>query len=593
MSTQKDRKNESSPLRGDKRGVFSFRGDKRGVSSSRGGRSALLELLLVLALLILVNLIFSGFFFRVDMTKEKRYSLSKASKDLATKVDAVLFVKVYLEGEFPAGFKRLSQSTKEMLDEFSMYTNGNLQYEFIDPFAEADAKKTNQVIQELGSKGLQPTSVQIKKEDELSQKIIIPGAIFYYKGREIPLNLLKQQFGAAPEEVLNSSVELLEYEIANVLRTATEKKAKKIAFLDDHGELGQWEVADASAELKQFYDVSRIPLSSVPPEMLRDYTGIVIAKPTLPFSEFDKFKLDQYVMNGGKVIWLIETQIADMDSLGKETMFMTGSYDTKLDDMLFRYGVRINPNLIQDAQCNGIPILSSVSTGMPQQKILPWLFYPVAAPISNHPVVKNIDHVWFQFVNSIDTTTSKEIKKTVLLHSSPYSRVVGAPVKVDLNLARINPEPNMFNTGGNYIMALLLEGKFSSVFQYRRGAANDDALPFTDHIDNNKMIVISDGDVIRNQRKKSTGEVFPLGYDRYTQQQFGNKRFFLNCMDFLCDDSGIIEVRSKEITLRLLNKAKVKVEKLQWQFINMVVPIVLILLFGFVNAYIRKRKYAE
>ena len=548
---------------------------------------------MVLVLLVLLNLIFSGYFFRLDMTKEKRYSLSDASKKLASKVDDVLFIKVYLEGEFPAGFKRLSQSTKEMLDEFNIYSNGNLQYEFIDPFAEANSKKTNEIVQELGSKGLQPTSVQTKKEDELSQKIIVPGAIFYYKGREIPLNLLKQQFGAAPEAVINSSIELLEYEIANVLRIATQKQSKKIAFLDDHGELGQWEVADAEAELKKFYEVKRIPLSSIPPETLKEYAGVVIAKPTLPFSEFDKFKLDQYIMAGGKVMWLVETQIADMDSIGKQTYFMTGSYETRLEDMLFRYGVRINSNLIQDAQCNGIPILSSTANGTPEQKILPWMFFPISAPTSNHPIVKNIDHVWFQFANSIDTTSSKKLKKTVLLHSSPYSKIVSAPVRVDLNLARINPDPSMFKDRGNYILAVMLEGPFNSIFQYRAGAVSDPSLPYVDHIDNNKMIVVSDGDVIRNQRKKSTGEVFPLGYDRYTQQQFGNKRFFLNCMDFLCDDSGIIEVRGKEITLRLLNKAKVKKEKLQWQLVNMIAPIILILLFGFVNAQVRKRKYAQ
>ena len=281
-----------------------------------------------------------------------------------------------------------------------------------------------------------------------------------------------------------------------------------------------------------------------------------------------------------------------MDSIGKETYFMTGSYDTRLEDILFRYGVRINPNLVQDAQCNAIPILSSTRNGMPQQKLLPWMFFPVAAPTSNHPIVKNIDAVWFQFANSIDTTSNKNLKKTVLLHSSPYSRVVGAPVKVDLNLARINPDPSMFKTGGNYILALMLEGPFTSIFQYRSGAVADPSLSYKDHIDNNKMIVVSDGDVIRNQRKKSTGEIFPLGYDRYTQQQFGNKRFILNCIDFLCDDSGIIEVRGKEITLRLLNKAKIKSEKFQWQLINMIVPIVLILLFGFVNGYVRKRKYS-
>jgi ABC-2 type transport system permease protein len=553
---------------------------------------SLTELLLVLALQVLINLIFSGYFVRVDLTKEERYSLAQASKDLAGKVEDVMYVKVYLEGEFPAGFKRLSKSSKEMLDEFRVYTNGNLQYEFLDPFAEADGKKTNDIIEELSSKGLQPTSVQIKKDDEMSQKVIVPGAIFYYRGKEYAVNFLKGQFGANPEDVINSSVELLEYEIANVLRKATEKSGKKIAFLEDHGELERFDVADAVSELEQYYEVKRIPLSGIPPQELYKYAGIVIAKPTLPFSEFDKFKLDQYVMNGGKILWLIESQIADMDSLNKEPFFMSASYDLKLDDLLFRYGVRVNANLVQDIQCEAIPILSSMRNGTPQQKLLPWVFYPVAAPMNNHPIVKNIDHVWFQFVNSIDTTASQKIRKTVLLRASPYSRPVSAPVRVDLNLARVNPDPALFTKGGSP-MAVLLEGEFSSVFQYRMGASIDPSLPYKSKIDHNKMIVVADGDVIRNQRKKSTGEVFPLGYNRYTNQQFGNKRFVLNCVDYLCDDSGLIEVRGKEITLRLLNKAKMKKEKLQWQLINMITPIVLILAFGFINATIRKRRYAS
>lgn len=552
---------------------------------------SLTELGLVLGLLILLNLILTNYFFRIDLTSEKRYSLSESSKNLAAKVDDVMFVKVYLEGEFPAGFKRLRQSTKEMLDEFAAYTNGKLQYEFIDPFENADAKKANDILQELGEKGLQPTNVQIKKDDESTQKLIVPGAIFYYKGKEVPVNLLKAQFGQGPEEVINESIELMEYEIANVLRKCVETKAKQVAFIDDHGELERWDVADASNELKEFYSVTRIPLAIQTPQSLMKNDALIIAKPSMPFNEYEKFLLDQFVMHGGKILWLLESQIADMDSLGKGAMFMTGSYDLNLDDMLFKWGVRINPNMVQDLQCNAIPILSTLRNGTPQQKLLPWMFFPVTAPPQQnaHIIVKGIDPVFFQFASSIDTTSNKEVKKTILLTSSPYSRTVGAPVKVDLNMARTQPDPSMF-TAGNVPMAVLLEGRFNSLFQYRQGAKTD-ALPYKPSIDNGKMIVISDGDVIRNQRKQSTGEIFPLGYDRYTNQQFGNKRFLLNCMDYLCDDSGIIEVRAKEIKLRLLDKGKLKTERLKWQIVNMVIPIVLILIFGLTNKIIRKRKY--
>ena len=554
---------------------------------------SLTELALVVALLVLLNIILTNYFFRVDLTSEKRYSLSKSSINLAQKVDEVLYVKVYLEGEFPAGFKRLRQSTKEMLDEFAAYSGGKLEYEFIDPFDGADAKKANDVLQELGEKGLQPTNVQIKKDDESTQKLIVPGALFYYKGKEYPVNLLKAQFGQGPEEVINESIELMEYEIANALRKCLETKAKQIAFIDDHGELDKWEVADASQELKAFYSVTRIPLAIQTPQSLMQNSALIIAKPTKAFSEYEKFLLDQFVMHGGKILWLVESQIADMDSIGKNGMFMTGSYDLNLDDMLFKWGTRINPNVVQDMQCNAIPILSSMRNGTPQQKLLPWLFFPISSPSAQNPhiIVKGIDPVFFQFASGIDTTSNKEIKKTILLSTSPYSRAVSAPVKVDLNMARVQPESEMFKQG-NVPLAVLLEGTFHSLFEYRPGAKTD-ALPFKPSIDNGKMIVIADGEVIRNQRKKSTGEIFPLGYDRYTNQQFGNKRFILNCMDYLCDDSGIIEIRAKEIKLRLLDKGKLKRDRMQWQLINMLLPLALLLVFGFVNKTVRKVKYTK
>lgn len=553
---------------------------------------AITELGLVIAILIVLNLILTNYFFRIDLTSEKRYSLSPNTIKLIKKVDDVMYVKVYLEGEFPAGFKRLRQSTKEMLDEFVAYSGGKLEYEFIDPFEGADLKKANDIIRELGDKGLQPTNVQIKKDDESTQKLIVPGAIFYYKGKEYPVNLLKAQFGQSPETVINESIELMEYELANVLRKSVETSAKQVAFIDDNGELDKWDVADASQELKQFYSVTRFPLALQTPESLGKNDALIIAKPTTAFTEYEKFLLDQFVMHGGKILWLLETQIADMDSLNKSPLFMTGSYELNLDDMLFKWGVRIHAGLVQDLQCNAIPILSTMRNGNPQQKLLPWMFFPVAAPPAQnaHIIVKGIDPVFFQFVSGLDTTANKDVKKTVLLYSSPYSRAVPAPVQVDLNLARVQPDPSMFNQGSIPI-AVLLEGRFNSLFQYRPGA-RPNALPYKEFIENGKMIVVSDGDVIRNQRKQSTGEIFPLGYDRYTNQQFGNKRFILNCMDYLCDDSGIIEVRAKEIKLRLLDKGKLKSERTKWQLINMVAPLLLLVVFGGINKWYRNRKYA-
>ncbi|MBC7381977.1 MAG: gliding motility-associated ABC transporter substrate-binding protein GldG [Bacteroidia bacterium] len=553
------------------------------------------QLLLVIALVLLTNLLLSNFFFRLDLTKEKRFSLAEASKKLAARVNQPMYVKVYLEGEFPSGFKRLSRSAKEMLDEFNVYSNNNIQYEFIDPFKGGDSKKNNDIIVELSNKGLQPTNVQTKKEDEFAQKIIVPGAILYYKGREFPINFLKSQFGQNPEDVINSSIELLEYEIANALRKATKIKSKKIAIIEGHGELSRWDMAEAQAMLEEFYEVERLPLGVQVPQKLNEYAGIIIAKPTEEIPEFDKFKIDQFIMNGGKVLWLLETQLAEMDSLRSENVFMTSTYPVHVEDMLFKYGVRINTNIIQDLQCNGAPFLTGMKNGVPQQKILPWPFYPVAPGATDHPVVKGIEPVWFQFVNSIDTLNNPAIKKTVLLRSSPYSRLLSAPVRVDLNVARLDLQPEMFRrkSNGDFIMSVLLEGKFTSNFQHRVDASQTPGMLFKDEIENNKMIVVSDGDVIRNQYSKATGEIYPLGYDRFTREQFGNKKFILNCIDYLCDDIGIIEIRGKEITLRLLDKGRIKKERTFYILFNIIAPVLLILLFGVINKFIRKRKYAK
>lgn len=549
---------------------------------------------LVTAVIVLLNIVLSGFFVRLDLTKEKRYSLSSASKALAQKVEDEMYFKVYLEGEFPADFKRLSRSVKEMLDEFRVYSGNRIQYQFIDPFKDANDRQSADIVTELNAKGLIPTNVQIKKEDEFAQKILIPGAVVYYKGNEYTINFLKGQFGQAPEETINSSIEMLEYEIANLVRKATDVKVKKIAFIEDHGELERWDIAEAMSALSEFYKVERLPLSVQVPEKLNEYAGIIIAKPTQTISDFDKFKIDQYIMNGGKVLWLLETQLAHMDSLRSVDQFVTITYPTNVEDMLFRYGVRVNQNLIQDLQCNAIPILSGMRNGVPQQKLLPWPYFPVVAPASNHPIVKSVEPVWHQFVNSIDTLTNNDIKKTVLLQTSPYSRVLISPARVDLNVSRLDLQPEMFRKGpGNFITAVLLEGRFKSIFRHKVDAASDSMPNFVPEIANGKMIVVSDGDVIKNQFKQSTGEVFPLGYDRYTQQQFGNKKFILNCMDYLCDDSGIIDVRSKEVSMRLLDKGKIKKYRTQIAALNLGAPILLIVLFGLINAFVRKRKYTR
>lgn len=557
--------------------------------------SSYIRLLLVLGIIILANILSEMWFIRLDMTKEKRFTLSKASTGLAAKLDDVLYIKIYLEGNFPAGFKRLRNATRELLDEYRIASNSRIEYEFIDPFDGKDKKQISEIIEQLGAQGLFPTNVQVKQDDELSQKIVIPGALFSYKGKEYPLNLLKGQFGKGGEETINESIELLEYQISNVLRKCTVQKKKKIAFLVGNGELKSIQVADFGRELSEFYELARLDIHKNPPQKFNEFDGLVIAKPDSAFSEYDKFKIDQYIMHGGKVIWMLDMLFADMDSARNAAgEFMAYNYDLNLDDIPFKYGVRVNPVLVQDLQCNHIPIMSGYAGGQQQTKLLPWLYYPILGSSTDHPIVKNLDYVWSQFCNTIDTLPAKNIRKTVLLHTSDYTRVVGAPARVNINMTRLQPNPMGF-TQRRLPVAVLLEGDFTSVFKDRVRSVTDSSfaqLNFSPSVSNNKMIVIADGDIARNHVSKS-GDIYPLGFDKFTNQNFGNKNFMVNCVDYLCDDSGLIEVRMKEIKLRLLDRTRMKEEKLQWQLFNMVFPVVLIVLFGLMNAWSRKRKYAR
>lgn len=577
------------------------------------------EIALALAVVVVLNVLAQFISFRFDLTKEKRYTLSAASKNLARGLQDDLFVKIYLDGnELPSGFKRLRNETVDLLREFRIASGGRIGFELENPLTDKDAKTQKTILADFYEKGLQPTNIQRNKGDEQSQMIVVPGATFYYGGKEVHVNLLKSQFGANPEMVLNQSIEALEYEIANALRKCVTLKPGRIAFTTGHGELEEREVADVANELMAYYTVGRLnlntddtgfyeqfnlPLDSIPEDSfetaylralenkINSYDGLIIAKPRLRFSEFEKFQLDQYIMRGGKVIWLIDPLIAEMDSVARYGTVMTADYDLGLEDMLFRYGVRVNPNLVQDAQCHLIPVLSNLPGAPPQSKLLPWVFFPLVTPVSDHPIARNIDPLWFRFAASIDTLPRQGQNKTILLQSSPLTRLPFNPVRIEMDMVRMKPNPQAFNKGPQPL-AVLVEGPFISIFKNRKTEDFDPRLTFKEETDYNRMIVISDGDFIQNQVRK-TGEIYPLGYDRYTQQFFGNRKFFVNCVDYLCDNSGLIDVRGKEITLRLLDREKVKAEKAFWQQINLLLPVALIILFGIINARYRRWKYAR
>lgn len=570
--------------------------------------------------IIIVNLLSAGFYQRIDLTKEKRYTLSDATKDLVDMLEEPVYVTIYLEGDLSKDYKRLNIATKDILNEYKYASRGKIKYRFKDVLQDKDLKEKEEILQDLYQQGLRIEKPEVAPDETVAQdKYIIPAGIAVYKGKEYPINLLKREFGKPLEEEINGSIELLEYEIGNTLRKCVAGREVSIAFTDGHGELSLEETADISGALNEFYNVERINLNledsncyklftkqvennpdkevfSVLVESLvkkvSTYDGLIIAKPTKPFTEPEKFVIDQYVMNGGKVIFLVENLIAEMDSVAKYGRVMTANHNHNLDDLLFHYGVKVQPTLLQDLQCNGIPAINQ-QTNRPG--FWPWWFYPLFNPADDNPITRNLESIWGRYCSTLDTTAKQDIKKTVLLKSSDQSRVAFNPVMISLDLLKVKPDPANFNRGRN-ISAVLTKGKYTSPFQYREGVKRAFEIPFKNSIDENAMIVIGDGDLIKNQISKS-GQIYPLGYDRFATQHFGepvvfsNKKFFLNCVDYLCDKTNLIEVRNKKVVLRLLNKAKVKKERLKWQSINMVMPILSVVIFGLIYGWYRRRKW--
>jgi len=569
-------------------------------------RNSFVQLALGLALIIVINLLGSFAYYRVDLTADKRYTLSPATKKMLKELDGVVTFKVYLEGEFPAGFKRLRNETREMLTQFRAYSK-NIQFEFIDPTKGKDKTQLAEMYRQLAQSGLNGTDLQVKDETGTTRKLIFPGAVVSYKGKEMPLDLLLTQVGKPPSEVLNNSVQALEFGLINVIRKLSVTQKQKIAFIEGHGELAPVYTASIEAALSEYYDIDHVRIDGQPSALatkaqngtgsatsfVNKYKAIIIARPdsAFPRNELDKFMIDQFIMRGGKALWLVDPVYAEMDSLRTKDMTLALAQDLNLDDMFFNYGVRLNPNLVVDMNSLPIPVVIDQKGN---QKLIPWLFFPLLVPTSSHPVVRNLSAIKTEFVSSVDTVEVPGITKTILLSTSRYSRVLNAPVTLSLSYLSQEPDATQFNQPYQPV-AVLLEGEFTSLFLNRipPAIANSPEIFFIGKSSKTSMIVVSDGDVIKNQLQP--GEVrptpLPLGYDRYTGQQFGNKDFILNAMNYLCDDSGLLSVRSREVKLRSLDASLVEAERLKWQLVNTIVPILLVLGFAFVQGYWRRKRY--
>jgi gliding-associated putative ABC transporter substrate-binding component GldG len=553
---------------------------------------------LIIAILLLLNILSSQLHFRWDATAEKRFSLSEPTIKLLKNLDEVVSIEVYLKGSFPAGFQQLSEATRDVLQQFKEYGGKNVRFTFINPIEGKTDKEKMEVFRTFSDKGINFTKLKIQQEaDEgYEEKIIFPSANIMYNQKEMPVNLLESHIGMSPDEKLNFSESLLEYKLASAIKHLIEPDKKKIAYVMGNGEAIGPGTYDMLSTLEKYYDLDTIDLNlnyEIPPV----YSAAIVCHPTLAFNDKSKFKIDQYIMQGGKMLWLVDQLQFEMDSLRSSNASLAVDYNLNLEDMLFNYGVRINPDFIEDyQQVNPLAITVGMNGDQPDIRLLPFPYFPYSLSSSKHPIVNNMDAVMFLFANSIDTIENPEIHKTILLHSSKYSRRIPAPVRVSLAALQFKPKPEMFKEK-DIPMAVLLEGKFRSIYNNRldpnflrvyEDSLHKKFLPACPK--DNAMIVISDGNVFLNDESPSRGPM-ECGFYKYTEQLFANKSFLLNSIEYMTDKYGLLEARNKDIKLRLLDNAKIRKEKLFWQLLNIALPIAIILFFASGYLFFRKKKY--
>ncbi|NJN28386.1 MAG: gliding motility-associated ABC transporter substrate-binding protein GldG [Cyclobacteriaceae bacterium] len=539
--------------------------------------------------IVVINQLSARLYFRFDLTEEKRYSISEPTQNMLEELDEVVYVDVYLEGDLPAGVKRLQKGIKETLEEFKAHAGQKLQFRFIDPSTAKSEKARKEFYESLIRKGIQATNLYDNVDGKRTQTLVFPGAMVTYGTREMGVTFLKGNKSLPPQEQLNQSVEGVEFELASAMKSLTQPRSMRIAILRGHGELDTLALAGLSAELIGKFKVFPIDLTQRP--NLMGFDAVIMAKPTRPFSESDKYKIDQFVMRGGKAVFLIDALHADMDSAGSATNLAL-PYETNLDDLFFKYGFRINHNLVLDMNAAPHPVVVGNLGQNPQIKLLPWHFYPIVNDFSKHPAVRNLDAVVTRFVGTVDTVKADGIAKTPLIKTSKYSKVLSAPVRVSIDELRKEMKPEFFNSGPQTI-AWLFEGTFTSLYKNRFLPGNVDQANFVGEGSPAKILIISDGDIAANDINPKTGQPVELGYDQFTETRFANATLLSNLLTYMLDENGIINTRAKEVKIRLLDTVKIKNEKLTWQLVNLVLPIVFIVIFGLLKYFWRKRKYAS
>ncbi|MGB5943469.1 MAG: gliding motility-associated ABC transporter substrate-binding protein GldG [Leeuwenhoekiella sp.] len=556
-------------------------------------KKTIISSLVAIVVIVLVNTIFSNFHTRFDLTQDQRYTLSPISDNIVAAAENPVFIDIFLDGDLPADFKKLRAETKQILEEYED-KNPNIKYAFFNPIPDGSQPET--VVQNFAEQGMSPGQVEVRANGKTSQQLIFPYALATYGDRTVTIPLLKKKLGATTSELISRSTQNLEYAFTEAFFRLINGRNKRIAILKGNGELPDRNIADFLGTLRDNYFIAPFPLDSIadkPTETIRalqNFDLIIAAKPTRAFSDAQKFALDQFVMTGGKSLWLLDKVQMETDSLYQnDGTALAVARDLNLDDMFFKYGIRINPQLVSDLYSAPI-VLASGEGAQSKYRQLPWFYYPLVTPEENHPINTNMDNpVRFAYANPIDLLNN-EVNKTVLLHSSQLTRLEGVPTPISLNAVTTEPDPRQFASAGQPL-AVLLEGNFTSAFKNRILPDEANGIRFRESAtDTTAMIVIADGDLIKNELDQN-GRPLELGFDRFTFTQYGNKEFLLNAVNFLLDDNGLINIRNKTINLPTLDAQKATSDRRTWQALMIGLPLLLLGIFGMAFILLRNRRY--
>lgn len=534
-------------------------------------------------------------FFRVDLTAEGRYSLSDASKELVAEMYEPLTVKIYLDGDLDANMLRLRRATEDMVRELNIYSSEQLTIESYNPNSETTDEARYAEYARLEERGLRGMSVTVRERGgKMSEQVIFPWAEVCSSRDTMAICLMQPSSRKSGEAVVNSAIADLEYLFVDAIRILNRKEIRKVAFIEGHGELGEEYTYDASDALSRYFQVDRGVIGT-DASILDGYDAIIVAKPMEKYSETDKFIIDQYIMRGGRVLWLLDGAQMSDDMLSKGGTTPLIALDVNLQDMLFRYGVRLTPTVVEDMQCAYMPVNVARPGEEPRFEPIPWFYMPLLQGSPYHPITKTLQAVKADFASGIEIVgDTAGVRKEVLLITSNASHVHAAPTEIDV-MGAINIEPKEYFTTQYVPVAVAMEGTFESIYKHRMAPAGVRAGKIIDKSEPTRMVVVADGDIIRNdvEQHQEGLMLVPLGYDRVTRQTHGNKNFIVNTMLYLTDDEGVMQLRNRRVDLRLLNRAVVESQRNMWLWINTLLPIVLLAIFGGVFFLNRKRKYVK